>query len=306
MVADTDERQDDGWGPGRGDSWFERAFGGVVFQLSKGSTWWPVRSWVARQVRRLGGRYFTVVADDGVCIDALYLPGRAGGGKEKLPVVIAHGWLETKEFHLREARMLVGRGHSVILVDLRAHGRSSGGCTTFGVREKHDMVAVISDAQQHGWVTGRVVTYGFSLGAAVMLQHAAIDERVAGVVAMAPFRDMAGAVVSFHQALGRVIDLEFALNGIERAARDYGFVMGEASPLGAMRDLHVPALFVVGCRDRLLPGVDHTRVLADAYGGRSCRSIEVPGAGHINLCYRAWPGLDEQIAAFCAEPGGGI
>lgn len=299
MVADTDEQQDGRWGLGWGST-----FGGMILQLSKGSTWWPVRGWVGRKVRRLGGRYFTVVADDGVCIDALYLPGRAGGGKEKLPVIIAHGWLETKEFHLREAKLLVERGHNVILVDLRAHGRSSGGCTTFGVREKHDIAAVISDAQQLGWVKDRVVTYGYSLSAGVMLQHAGIDERVVGVVAMAPFRDMATAVVSFHYALGRVIDLEFILDGIERAAKDYGFAMEEASPLLAVGALKVPVLFVVGARDCLLPGVDHTRVLADAYGGGSCRSIEVAGAGHINLCYRAWPGLDERITAFCEKPGG--
>ena len=302
-MADIDVHHDDVCGPGWGGSWLGRAFGRVILQLSKGSTWWPVRSLVVGQVRRLGGRYFTVVADDGVCIDALYLPGRVGAGKEKLPVVIAHGWLETKEFHLREARMFVERGHSVVLVDLRAHGRSSGGCTTFGVREKNDIAAVISDAQQHGWVKDRVVTYGYSLGAGVMLQHAAIDERVVGVVAMASFRDMAAAVVSFHYALGRVIDLEFVLNGIGRAAEDYGFEMQEASPLEAMEDLKVPVLFVVGCRDCLLPGADHTRVLADAYGSGSCRVIQVPGAGHTNLCYRAWPGLDEQIAGFCEEPG---
>lgn len=284
--------------PSMAASWSAGALAAALLRLPKISRLWPVRR---QMIKRLGrAQMFTVTGDGGTTIEGLWLRSpNSPLHPSQPPVVMAHGWLETKEFLLlREAGPWLQRGHDVILIDLRGHGRSTQGVCSFGVYEKHDVSAVIDHAQRQGWVNRCVITYGHSLGAAVMLQHAAIDSRVVGVVAMAPYVDMISAVCSFHRVFGWWISRSFLLGGFRRATVQAGFDMGQASTLEAVKRVSVPTLFVVGNRDHLLPGQLHTRRLFDAKRCGSCRYVRVRGAGHMTLFYRRWHGLDELIAEF--------
>ena len=281
-------------------SWLAARAGDLFLRLSVLSRLWPVRSMTQQHVKRLGGTRFGVDGTDGATIDALHIPARANQPR-RLPVFFAHGWLETKEFHLYEARLLSSRGHDVVLIDSRRHGRSTGAFITFGVKEKQDVAAVIDAAQRRGWVEDHVITVGYSLGAATMLQHAGVDPRVAGVVAMAPFNTMADAVKSFQDGHGMRFGYTWLRRGFDHACRRLGFDMADASPAAVMDRLHVPALFIVGERDRLLPPQLHTRLLAQAKVNGQCRYLTIPGAGHIDLCLRRWRQKDAAIVEFCAQ-----
>ena len=267
----------------------------------------PIRGLLGHQIKKWQGQRFIAKAHDGVKLEAIYIPAancaQPPRQKNSVPVVMAHGWLEAKEYLLiREAILLLKHGFDVILVDLRAHGRSGGRCVTFGIWEKHDIAAVVTEAQRRGWVAERVLTYGHSLGAATMLQHAAIDPRVAGVVAMCPYVDMVGAVRSFHQAWAPWIDWPKLVAGFELVSERYGFSMADASPYQAVSHVTAPVLFVVGDSDRLLPDEEHTRRLVGAKQNGVCRYIQVPGAGHVSVSYKRWPGLDETIVSFLSDP----
>ncbi len=278
-------------------------------RLSTVSRLCPVRGWMGDRVRRLNGCRFSVQAHHGVRIDAVYIsadqqprPGGGGSGDRPL-VVMAHGWLEAKEYLLiREAALVLRHGHDVVLVDLRAHGRSGGTCVSFGVFEKYDIAAVVTEAQRRGWASDQVLTYGHSLGAATMLQHAAIDPRVAAVVAMCPYTDMVAAVRSFHQAWAPWVAWPGLIAGFEAASKANGFSMDQASPHEAVGNLPVPVLFVVGDSDRLLPDELHTRRLVTAKTRGQRRYVQVPGAGHVSVSYKPWPGLDDEIGSFLACP----
>jgi len=107
------------------------------------------------RMRERGGRRFVVHTADGTHLDAWWLPPR--GGSPGPTVVMLHGWTEFKEMHLAQALRLQHLGHPVVMYDARGHGASAGRPTTFGVRERADLSAVIdaalADAQ--AWAEAR-------------------------------------------------------------------------------------------------------------------------------------------------------
>lgn len=109
----------------------------------------------------------TLVAADGVQIAVRLTPGPG-----VLAFVVAHGI--TGHGDHEQVRAIVERlvaVGSVITVDLRGHGLS-GGQSTVGMWEVLDIDAAVVWARELGFT--RVVTVGFSLGAAVCLRQAAL------------------------------------------------------------------------------------------------------------------------------------
>ena len=256
--------------------------------------------------RRVGGRRFRVTAPDGAVLDAWHLPARAAaGGPVRLPVVMCHGWLENKETHFDAANLLAEHGHDVVLFDHRIHGNSTGSQTTFGVLERHDLQAVIEDAATRGIVGERIITMGFSLGGGTVLQHATMSERVAGVVALAPFSDLRYAIDSFRDFFTPWIPDQWLMRGFAAAAKEAGFELDEASTLEAARQIRVPVLLVEAALDRNLPPAHHTGRLREAMreAGVPLKCLCVEGACHTDLCRKTWPGMHEAIARFCDRVG---
>jgi len=279
---------------------------------------YPGRQYVGtvhRHVSRArGGRRFVVRpdgSDDRVELDAWFSP-RDPAAPPRLPVVIAHGLFETKERHFKRAWKLNARGHDVILFDHRVHGRSKGHHSTFGVLEKHDTKAVIDEAIRRRLIgglrdsqgadpdTARVITMGFSLGGGTVLQHAPIDNRVAGVVALAPFCDFRNAIRSFRQTLVPWMNERWILDGFDAASVEAGFTLDEASALEAVAQITVPVLLVEGGRDPYLPGSDHAQLLSKARTHDEVTLLTIDDATHNSLVHKSWPKLDRAIARFCA------
>ena len=73
----------------------------------------------------------------------------------------------------------------MLAYDSRAHGESGGDACTYGFYEKKDLSRAIDRLGG-----GPVLAFGISLGAAVALQSAADDPRIARVVAVSAFSDL--------------------------------------------------------------------------------------------------------------------
>lgn len=263
---------------------------------------YPLRRQVGFMHRKIsrerGGRHFVVETSDGISLDAWYSPARANT-PDRLPVVIAHGLMETKERHFKRAWKLNARGHDCVLFDHRVHGRSSGTRLTFGVSEKLDMKAVIDDAVRRKLIGPKVITMGFSLGGGVVLQHAAIDPRVVGVVALAPFGDFTSAIESFRKTLTPWLDPKWVNDGFVVASAEAGFEINEASALEAIEQVVAPLLLCEGGKDPFLPGPDHVRRLAARKPGHDLSIVTIDEASHNTLVHKSWPKLDRAIARFC-------
>ena len=161
------------------------------------------------------------------------------------------------------------RGWDVVAYDSRAHGTSGGNACTYGYFEKHDLQRVIETLG-----TGPVVLLGTSLGAAVAIQ-AAVDSRIAGVVAAEVFSDL--ETVARERAPSFFPEWVIA-DGFALAEARGGFRVASASPEAAAPSIRVPVLLLHGELDTETPPA-HSRRVYQALGGRK-RLVLVPGAGH--------------------------
>ncbi|MEM9881580.1 MAG: alpha/beta fold hydrolase [Planctomycetota bacterium] len=257
--------------------------------------------------RRRGGRCFLVERPGGVTLDAWHSP-RDPHAASRPPVVLVHGLFEVKELHFKRARRLNADGHDVLLFDHRVHGRSSGKRLTFGVEEKRDVAAVIDSAVERGLIDpdasgGKVITMGFSLGGGTVLQHAAIDPRVAGVIALAPFADFRGAINSFRRRLAPWLDERWVMDGFTAASEEAGFRLDEASALTTLRDIDARVLLVEGGKDPVLPGAEHVHRLAAELPDDRVEVLRIADANHNRLMHKHWPELEAAITRFCAACG---
>lgn len=105
----------------------------------------------------------SAVADDGVPIVYDYYPG----SDRTETVVVIPGFWRTRRWPSLErfAALLVARGHTVAVLDVRGHGES-GGTYTFNREEVRDVEAVARDLPQRG-EGSRCHLVGFSIGGAI-------------------------------------------------------------------------------------------------------------------------------------------
>ena len=110
----------------------------------------------------------SLVSQDGIALAAMHLPHPSSS----TAIVVAHGFGGAHDQErVERIAQLLNEETSVVAVTQRGHG-DSGGMTTLGHREPMDVEAAVAWARGAGY--DRVVTVGFSMGAAVVLRHAAL------------------------------------------------------------------------------------------------------------------------------------
>ena len=109
----------------------------------------------------------TLVAADGVQLAVSLTPGVGS-----VAFVVVHGFTgHGQHDHVQVIASRLAEHGSVITLDLRGHGRS-GGKSSVGMLEVLDVDAAVAWARELGFT--KVVTVGFSMGAAVCLRQAAL------------------------------------------------------------------------------------------------------------------------------------
>lgn len=203
-----------------------------------------------------------LMTDDGVRIEAHHDPG-----PDRLAVVVAHGLTGSwRRPAVRRAARALTRVGGVVSFDFRGHGRS-GGRSTVGDREVHDLAAAVEWARKLGYQ--RVAIVGFSMGAAVALRYAARCEgALAAVVAVSGpsrwyYRDtlaMRRVHWMIEKRLGRLTGRVWRRT---RIAASGWQPVPEPPDVAAARVAPTPLLVVHGDADALFP-VDHGQALYDA------------------------------------------
>src|SRR5277367_3982133 len=129
---------------------------------------------------------FTVRANDGVELSGWkVVPASANGDW----VLLFHGVSDNRTGDLGHAEFLLRHGYSIVMMDSRAHGKSGGDMATYGWKERYDTVA-ITDALYTTEKVRHLYVHGVSMGAAIALQSAAVEPRIAAVSAEDPFANL--------------------------------------------------------------------------------------------------------------------
>jgi pimeloyl-ACP methyl ester carboxylesterase len=129
---------------------------------------------------------------DGLDLAAWYLPGDSSAGRDSA-VILCHGLGARKESMLPLAGMLAARGHNVLALDFRAHGRSASHTVTFGQREQLDVLAAVAYLRSLPQPPARIAAVGVNTGAAALLGAAAdpnTGQSLDALVLAEPFADL--------------------------------------------------------------------------------------------------------------------
>jgi dipeptidyl aminopeptidase/acylaminoacyl peptidase len=181
-------------------------------------------------------------------------------------ILVLHGIQDQKTSMLSTARSLAAKGYRTVLVDSRAHGRSSGQWVTYGAMESHDLVQVLDALQQQQLLVKPVGAFGMSLGGATAIILSGIDSRVRAVVAVASFATMHNEV--FHYARRFFprwwLNDDFIERAIANAGREAGFDPQDASPLRAITKTNARVLLIHGKADKKIPYQDSEALHAAA------------------------------------------
>jgi pimeloyl-ACP methyl ester carboxylesterase len=209
-----------------------------------------------------------------------------GAGVRRGTLIYLHGSADNRTSGLYVAERYTARGFDVLLYDSRAHGESDGDSCTYGYYEEDDLRRAIDGVQLKP-----VVVIGVSLGGAVALQAAAVDPRIATVVAVATFSDLRTVATERAPSFASSRNIEDAFRLAETTAH---FRVDAVSPVAIAKDISVPVLLIHGQDDRETPPAHSQRVFAALRGPK--RLILVPGAGHDDaLRADAWSAIDEWL-----------
>ena len=121
-----------------------------------------------------------VVTADGVSIAGWYVPAANGVGPTGPTVVLVHGWGSNKSEVLKYAVPLHPT-FNVVAIDERDGGRSGQAVSTFGLREKLDVEAII-DWLERTKHPAHIAVMGNSMGGGAAILAAAHDPRIEALV----------------------------------------------------------------------------------------------------------------------------
>jgi pimeloyl-ACP methyl ester carboxylesterase len=218
----------------------------------------------------------TLVTEDGVPVDAVYLPG-----PKDLAIIVAHGftlsWQHPRVWRIANRFNLTA---GVIAFDFRGHGRS-GGLSTLGDLEVNDLDVVVAYARELGY--RRVAAVGFSMGASVVLRHAGLIGGLDAVVSVSgPGRwyyrgteRMRRVHYAVEHRLGRFVTRHW----LNTRINPEGWKLVPVPPAEAAAQIApVPLLIVHGDQDPYFPP-EHARQLYLA--AREPKELWlIPGMGH--------------------------
>src|SRR5262245_7004683 len=210
-------------------------------------------------------------------------------GKRRATLVYLHGVADNRGSGVGVIQRFVPRGFDVVAYDSRRHGESPGDVCTYGFVEKRDLRRIID-----GLPSDPVILIGSSLGAAVALQEAGSDSRVAAVVAAESFSDLRTVVTERAPWFlpGPIVRQAFIV--AEQRGR---FLVDAVSPVQAARTISAPVLLIHGADDKETSPA-HSQRIFDALAGPRLLML-VPGAGHNQSLYG--PGVWTEVERWIDE-----
>jgi pimeloyl-ACP methyl ester carboxylesterase len=233
-----------------------------------------------------------VVTTDGIPIAGWYVPAANGVGPTGTTVVIVHGWGANKSEALKYAVPLHAT-FNVVALDERDGGRSGQADSTFGLREKLDVEAII-DWLERTKHPAHIAVMGNSMGGGASALAAAGDPRIEALIL-----DSTHAHVSNIFERRMVVDAGHpSLPGTPAVLAGIwvrtGVDLMEADPIAAIPALgHRPLLLIHGAADvHDLPAASVDAIYRVAQdSGVSVERHMCPGATHgkvIDTCPVEW------------------
>ena len=201
-------------------------------------------------------------------------------------VLLLHGVRADRRQMQERALFLNRSGYSVLLIDLPAHGESTGKRITFGANEAHAVRAAIAYLSRN--LPGeRIGVIGASLGAAALV--------------LSKPGDSIGALVieAMYPAIEEAVNLGPAGRLLSPLLLRAGANALDLQPINAMSRITAPVLVIGGERDRHTTPAATRRIFEAAPGLKQLWMVE--GAAHVDFHGHARAEYERRVGAFLAQ-----
>jgi pimeloyl-ACP methyl ester carboxylesterase len=221
----------------------------------------------------------TIETFDGLKLSSWFVPQKK---KSHGTIIYLHGVGDCKIAGVAFARFIYEKGFNIFLYDSRNHGESEGYYCTYGFYEKHDVSSVITYLQSRKDIKiGNIGLFGTSMGAAVAIQAAAIDHRIAAVVSEGSFSTLRTIFVDYQK---RFIKLpwHFLRNiALLQSQKMANFKARLVAPIEDVKRVHVPILIVHGKNDSFIKS-SYSKMLYNA-AHEPKQLVIIEGADHNDV-----------------------
>jgi uncharacterized protein len=212
-------------------------------------------------------------------------------------IIYLHGVADCKIDGLRFAKIMHDNRFNIFLYDSRRHGYSEGKYCTYGYFEKYDVRNVINYLiNRTDLQTGKIGIFGTSMGAAIALQAAVLDNRISAVVAENSFITLRTIFDDYQKRMIKVPFHYLRNLVIIRSEINAQFKASAVSPLESVEKIRVPVLFVYSTADHLIKHSYSQQLFERANEPKEYFPIE--GATHSNTWQVAGKAYEEKIIDF--------
>lgn len=187
----------------------------------------------------------------------------------------------------------------LLLPDARYHGESSGEFGTYGYHEKFDLQKALRwFAKRVDLPVSRIGLFGCSMGAAIVLETAALERDLAFVIADSPYRDLT-SILNFQseKIYGKGLQVLFP-PALLFAAWRADFAPEEVSPFAAAGRVDAPILIIHARDDTTVPYQHSEQVFSNIRHVRKGLHITDWGAAHCRSVTRNRVGYAKIVDGF--------
>ncbi|HET8952652.1 MAG TPA: alpha/beta fold hydrolase, partial [Solirubrobacteraceae bacterium] len=211
----------------------------------------------------------TVETADGRDLSAWWVPSRNGAA-----VLVDHGSGGSRERVVGHIRMLARHGYGVLALDLPGNGESEGHSNGLGDNAQPAVDAALDWlSRRDGVDRDRIAGYGLSLGAEVLIEAAAGDERLRAVVADGATRPEDAQDVLDPDAVQRAMEW-LAMKGIRGVSG-----MRTSTSLNPLIEKIAPRPVLLVASGGFEQEIPANRIYRE-HGGATTELYELPDAGH--------------------------
>lgn len=195
------------------------------------------------------------------------------------------------------ARKMYDEGYNLFLIDQRTHGESEGKYTTFGLKERFDVVDWAHFINEK-YNPKHIVLYGMSMGCASSEMALELDlpANVRCAILDCGFKD--GFSLMVYNTKQRIkIGATISVLAMNIFCKLIGkFSLFEASSEKALKNAKIPCFFIHGTADKTVP---FSHALANYEACRSYKEFAwLDGVGHALCYYEGYPDLENRIIKF--------
>jgi uncharacterized protein len=258
-----------------------------VFFLEYGD-FHPPREQLGRPAGKFGARLHDIAIEigDGTRVAGWSLPSNNGA-----VIIFLHGSPGTRKQLLPVAKALNEHGYGALLLDMPGHGES-GGRADWGISSQVAVERAI-DLALKGDGVRHVAIFGFSMGTYIAVEVAARDRRVAALVLLGAFTNLADQIryqfrshVPFLNEINVLVARMVGVDG--NAIRTLDLLEASASR---------PILIIAGTADGLIPVSMPQALFQAAHEPKELWLVE--GANHLNVRDTADPAIfDQRVSIF--------